>query len=79
MNTKCSSIEKDGVLVIDGDGNSRRLEADTVVLAAGMKSRSEIREAFRDTAFDIIAIGDCVKPRNVHDAVAEGYNASMIQ
>lgn len=79
VNTKCSSIEKDGVLVIDGDGNSRRLEADTVVLAAGMKSRSEIREAFRDTAFDIIAIGDCVKPRNVHDAVAEGYNASMIQ
>ena len=79
LHTTCTAIEKGGVLVADHSGTTRLLEADTVVLACGMKARSEERETFRDTAFDVIAVGDCVKPRNVHDAVAEGFNAALIQ
>lgn len=79
LNTTCTAIEAGGVLVAEKDGSARLLDADSVVLACGMTPRADLRESFRDTAFDVIAIGDCVKPRNVHDAVAEGFNAALIQ
>lgn len=79
LQTTCIEITEEGVVVVDKEDNTCLLSADTVVLAAGMKARALERESFTDTAFDVIAIGDCVKPRNVHDAVAEGFNAALIQ
>lgn len=78
-NTRCEEITNEGAVVVDENGEKRLIQAETIVLAAGMKARSVDRESFRNTAFDVIAIGDCVKPRTVHDAVAEGFNAALIQ
>ncbi|MEE0510841.1 MAG: FAD-dependent oxidoreductase [Peptococcaceae bacterium] len=78
-NMRCVEITNEGAVVVDENGRKRLIQAETIVLAAGMKERGVDRERFRNTAFDVIAIGDCVKPRNVHDAVAEGFNAALIQ
>ncbi len=79
VETKCTAITEDGVVVVDAEGNERVLKADTVILASGMKAKAAERESFADTAFDVIPIGDCVHPRTVHAAVSEGFNASLIQ
>ena len=79
VETTCVAIQDNGVVVKDAQGNQRTLQADTVVLAVGMESRNEERDQYKNIAFDVINIGDCVKPRNVHDAVAEGFNAALIQ
>lgn len=79
VETKCTAITEKGVCVVGPDGQERLLSADTVILAAGMKPRAVERESFMDTAFTVIPIGDCLKAGTVHDAVAEGFNAALIQ
>lgn len=79
LNTSCVAIGEDGVQVVAADGSKRLLPADTIILAAGMKAKAEERESFADTAFDVIAIGDCLQPRTVHAAVSEGFNAAFRQ
>ena len=79
VETKCTAITEEGVCVIGPDGTERLLSADTVILATGMKPKVRERESFMDTAFTVIPIGDCIKAGTVHDAVAEGFNAALIQ
>lgn len=70
-------ITEDGVRAVDENGKELFLEADTVLVAAGMKPLSEEVEAFRFCAPDFQVIGDCLKPRRVLEAVRMGYDAAM--
>lgn len=79
LNTRCVAIGEDGAQVVAADGSKRLLLADTIILAAGMKAKAKERGSFADTAFDVIAIGDCLQPRTVHAAVSEGFNAAFRQ
>ena len=45
--------------------------ADTVVLAAGRKADSALTQSLKDTVREIYAIGDCVQPRMIIDAIEE--------
>ncbi|MGI5936924.1 MAG: FAD-dependent oxidoreductase [Oscillospiraceae bacterium] len=74
---KCSRITENGVYYIDGEGNEQFLEADSVVIAAGMKARSEEAERFRDVAIEFRAIGDCVRAKNVREAIRGGFDFAM--
>ena len=53
------------------------LEADTILLAAGMKTDQEIVNSFYNTADRVFMIGDCVKPGRVLEAVTLGYNRAI--
>ena len=53
-------------------GKSVAFDGDSVVLAVGMKSVSGLAQQLKRVADDVRAIGDCVKPRKIVDAVAEG-------
>ena len=74
---KCTEITETGVKSVDADGSEYFYEADTVILATGMKSPQERIDALRNAAPEFYAIGDCVGPGKILDATRSGYNAAM--
>ena len=72
--TRCTRILPDGVLAQTDEGEVR-FDADTVLVAAGLRPRMAEAESFRDCAPEFWKIGDCKKARNVRLAIHEGYDA----
>ncbi|NLA75737.1 MAG: hypothetical protein GX846_09770 [Deltaproteobacteria bacterium] len=66
-----------GILCADKDGNEIFLKAESVICAAGQRPRSKIVKMLRDSAPEVIEIGDCVKVANVTQAVFQGYWAGV--
>ncbi len=65
-----------GCLVVELlDGTARTLEADTLVLASGSVADMRLYEGLNGIVPEVHAIGDCVEPRAIGDAVREGYAA----
>ena len=77
VNSRCTAITATGITYVDAEGQEHTVEADTVVLAAGMKPRNDEAEAFRTIAEEFFAIGDCVDPKNVRTATRTGYDAAI--
>lgn len=73
-NTRCVEIISDGAIV-EMNGEKVKLEADTVIIAAGVRARVDEVETFRECAEEFWVIGDCKQGRNVHHAMHEGYDA----
>ncbi|MBI4334918.1 MAG: FAD-dependent oxidoreductase [Chloroflexi bacterium] len=78
VNTRVVEITDGGVVVAGINGRRTPLPADTVLLAAGMKSNDGLVEAIRDRVPEVYAIGDCVRPRRVINAVWEGFHAARM-
>ncbi len=74
---KCSAIDDAGVHGTDAEGKDVLIEADNVVIAAGMRPLSAAAEALRDCAPEFIPIGNCVRPGQVKDAIRAGFDAAM--
>ena len=74
---RCDEITPQGVRARDEAGQERFFEADTVLVAAGMKPLRDQADALRPCAPDVLVIGDCRKPRRVLEAVRGGYDAGM--
>lgn len=75
--TRCIRIGKEGVEVAHKDGE-RFLPADSVVLCTGTTPLAELRDSFRDVAFDVINVGDCDQVGAIRTAVDSGWNAGAI-
>ncbi len=60
------------------DNEIKRLDCDTVVLAAGFKSNNELVQELEDVIEDLIVIGDAISPRKIYTAVHEGFHAARI-
>ena len=73
----CKEITDQGVRAVDSAGEELFFEADSVLVAAGMRPLSAEAEKLRDYASDFLVIGDCLKPRRVLEAVRMGYDAGM--
>ena len=74
----CTRITPAGIMALGKDGSERSIDADTVIYAVGLRSKSDM--AFRlcqAASKQYFLIGDCVSPRKVKEAVHEGYHASM--
>ena len=76
--TSVAEITDDGVVIVDKDYKRTALETDTVVIALGLSSNKELEEALKDTVAETYAIGDCVGPRKVIDAVWEGFRFARL-
>ena len=74
--SRCTGITKDGITYVDTTGE-HSIQADTVVLSAGMVPQKEQAEAFRMIAGEFFPIGDCVKANNVRTAVRTGYDSAI--
>ena len=51
------------------------IECDNVVLASGFRANHGLQEALEGKPYPVFAIGDCVKPGKVYEAVHGGYHA----
>lgn len=76
--TKCLEIRDNGITIADKYGKRSTLEADTVVLAVGLKSNEGLLETLKDKIPEVYAIGDCVEPRKVINAIWEGFRTARL-
>lgn len=74
---RCLEITDKGVTVEEKDGKNF-IEADDVILCTGTLPLAEVRDSFRDTAFDVISVGDCEKVGTIRTAVESGWNAGAV-
>ncbi|MGB2852943.1 MAG: NADH:flavin oxidoreductase, partial [Dehalococcoidia bacterium] len=66
------AINDDGLVLIDGQGKRRTLEADTIILAAGASPNDQLANALADKVGEIHLAGDCAKPARILDAIHDG-------
>ena len=73
LGTKFLDVRGSKVVVADASGVHGNLPADTVVLSMGVAPKLDLNElALRKVVPEVYLIGDCLKPRNLLDAVWEG-------
>ena len=77
VNTVCTEIFDNGIKVVGENGEEQIIEADSVVLSAGMKAKEEERDSYRGTAYDVISVGDCREVGTVYSAVQTGFRAGL--
>jgi len=70
-------ISEDGV-VVSTNGAKKQVAGDSVVLAVGLVSQSQLKESLKDSPVQLFAIGDCVKPRKILNAIWEGFHTSRL-
>ena len=58
------------------NGSLEFFHAGTVVLAVGMKSERQLAEDLREMP-EVHLVGDCIEPRNMREALAEGYAVGL--
>ena len=73
---RCTAVTPTGI-VYEKNGETVSLEAETVILAAGLRPRSALAERFRDCCIDYIPLGDCVQAGNVKGAIHTAYHAAI--
>ena len=73
---RCVSLTATSV-TYEKDGKQETIAADSVVLSAGMKAKTQEADSFIGTALDFAEIGDCVRARTVEYATKEAYYAAV--
>lgn len=71
--TKLVSVEEDGVIVSDADGE-KKIPCDTVLMALGYAPTAEEAKAY-EAICPVYVIGDSNQARNIMEAVLEAYEA----
>lgn len=74
---KVLSIEDHGVKIVDKDGTEKLLEADTVLIATGMRGTLPQYMNWNELAEEVIFVGDCRKASKIQEAMRTGYCAGM--
>jgi len=75
LNTRVVRVTSGGA-VISTRGKEREIEVDNVVWAVGSAPELEVVEAARDLGMEVKVVGDAVEPRQMLEAVHEGYEAA---
>ena len=73
-------ILADSVVISNVHTNESRVVrgVDTVVLATGNRAKDGIYTSLKGQIREIYAIGDCVAPRKVHNAIREGFRIGRL-
>ncbi|MFH1651616.1 MAG: FAD-dependent oxidoreductase [Chloroflexota bacterium] len=75
--TRLEAVTEHGSVVVDREGRRREIRADTVVLSTGFLPDTSLRDQLeKETALHVQAVGDCVAPRRIFDAIHEGHLAA---
>jgi 2,4-dienoyl-CoA reductase-like NADH-dependent reductase (Old Yellow Enzyme family)/thioredoxin reductase len=71
---RLESVVDKGAIVVDKFGRRQEMVADNIVLAVGFAPLTGLREKLeKERGFEVYAIGDCVSPRRIFDAIHEAY------
>lgn len=73
--TTVEGITEGGVLV-KRRGEDGVIEGDSIILAVGLRADPALVDSFRQ-AGEVHAVGDCVKPRMIKEAIEEGFDLAM--
>jgi 2-enoate reductase len=65
----------EGIIVSDKHGNRQIIKADSIVLALGAKPENKLVEQLKGKVSELYALGDCISPRKVGEAMHEGFVA----
>ena len=68
---------RDKEVIVKYKGSENRVGADTVVVAAGSEPDRQFLERMQGTVSEIFVVGDCIKPRRVLEAIAEGFKVGV--
>ncbi len=71
-----TAITGSGVSARAADGTEHVFPADSIVIAAGLRARTDEAETLRSDDYDFVRIGDCVRARNVYAAVRKGFDVA---
>ncbi len=66
-----------GLVVTTKEGEKKLLPADIIVIAAGAEPDQVLYQELKDKLPVVKIVGDCVSPRNIPEAVADGYWAGL--
>lgn len=77
LNMTVKEIRKTEVIVEDKLGKKSSIPADSVILAAGRVPISELEDQLKGKVPELYAVGDCVSPRRIMDAIHEAFGVSM--
>jgi 2,4-dienoyl-CoA reductase-like NADH-dependent reductase (Old Yellow Enzyme family)/thioredoxin reductase len=65
-----------GVIAEDKEGQRESIEGGTVAFAMGSKPDKGLSESLKDKIKELYAIGDCVRPGRVHNAIQEAAHVA---
>jgi len=68
-------IDDAGLVFIDAHGQERMLAADSVIFAADFQPNGELAQTLRASGREVHAVGDCVQPCGILDAIRDGAQA----
>lgn len=73
MESKVIEIKENEVIVQKKDGTLHNINADTVILCTGVKSKRDLVHSFYGITPETYEIGDAIRPRLIQEATFEGY------
>ncbi len=75
LGMRCTKIDERGVYAAAADGTEQFFPCDTVVMAAGMRSRTAEVDALRPLVNEYYVIGDAARPGKIMNANRDAYDA----
>ncbi len=78
LQASCNAITKDGVTYIDADGKQQSIKAGSVVVAVGMKPRTDPALQFAGISKWFYRIGDCQEAGDVRTAIRSAFSAASM-
>ncbi len=72
-----NEVTADGLVVTTREGEEKTIAADTIVLAAGANPNRKLYEDIKGKVPEVHCAGDCVDPRTIRDAIADGYRVGL--
>lgn len=70
---RLEEVTQTGAKITTSNGQTTVLEAETIVMAVGMKPEITLAESLQDFPCRLYRIGDCRQPKNVMNAIWDGY------
>jgi pyruvate/2-oxoglutarate dehydrogenase complex dihydrolipoamide dehydrogenase (E3) component len=72
----CTAISDTGVTYVDKAGEEHALEAGSVVIAAGMKARSDEVMKYLGVSVCLYVVGDCVQAGSIQKAMRSAFSTA---
>ncbi|NIQ37413.1 MAG: FAD-dependent oxidoreductase, partial [Proteobacteria bacterium] len=71
-------VTDEGAIMVDLGrlGEKIKIKADNVIIMGGLKPDISLYQELRESGLTTYAIGDCVQPRGIHEAIYEGHLAA---
>jgi len=76
VNICVQEVADDGVITIAQDSKRNAIEADTVVLAVGLKPDDQLYKSLIGKVANLYAVGDCQEPRRIMGAIWDSYEVA---